>query len=423
MKLRVSGTQTTKQKFSSTLRGWLPILQANLDTLVQTLEPFVQENPFISVKSGSETPDKRFEKKSFFSEVAKASVSDTIEALTLDKKSLFQTLHEQINPPLFPTEKSQRIAYEIIENINSEGYFEAASLVEIAKKLVVSTEEVEKIRQRFAYLDPLGIGALDIKETFLFQLQDLSLEDTLYAMVEKLIINFEAIESFSKEPLFHEALSVIKRFRNPPAIDFLEDEKEVIPDIFIYDLAGAIEVRLNDSYYPEVILDTEGLDENHSFVSQKIKDAKDLIDALEMRKATLYKIGLMIVEYQYDFFFGKAIKPMKLKDLADDLGRNPSTISRAIAGKYLSCSRGVIPLKQFFATAVEEDISNSAIKEYMLELVKNESKIKPLSDIKLLELIEKKFNIKMVRRTITKYRQQFNIASSSERKKLYTLKF
>lgn len=423
MKLRVSGTQTTKQKFSSTLRGWLPILQANLDTLVETLEPFVQENPFISVKSGSETPDKRFEKKSFFSEVAKASVSDTIEALTLDKKSLFQTLHEQINPPLFPTEKSQRIAYEIIENINSEGYFEAASLVEIAEKLAISTEEVEKIRQRFAYLDPLGIGALDIKETFLFQLQDLSLEDMLYAMVEKLIINFEAIESFSKEPLFHEALSVIKRFRNPPAIDFLEDEKEVIPDIFIYDLAGAIEVRLNDAYYPEVILDTEGLDENHSFVSQKIKDAKDLIDALEMRKATLYKIGLMIVEYQYDFFFGKAIKPMKLKDLADDLGRNPSTISRAIAGKYLSCSRGVIPLKQFFATAVEEDISNSAIKEYMLELVKNESKIKPLSDIKLLELIEKKFNIKMVRRTITKYRQQFNIASSSERKKLYTLKF
>ena len=422
MKLRVSSTQTTKQKFSSTLRGWLPILQANLDTLVETLEPFVQENPFISVKSGCEVPDKKFEKKSFFSEVSKNSVTETIEALTLDKKSLFQTLHEQINPPLFPTEKSQRIAYEIIEHINAEGYFEATSLVEIAKKLAVSTDEIEKIRQRFAYLEPLGIGALDLKETFLFQLQDLSLEDALYSMVEKLIINFDTIESFSKEPLFSEALSVIKRFRNPPAIDFLEDEKEVIPDIFIYDLAGAIEVRLNDTYYPEVILDTEGIDENHSFVSQKIKDAKDLIDALEMRKATLYKIGLMIVEYQYDFFFGKAIKPMKLKDLADDLGRNPSTISRAIAGKYLSCSRGVIPLKQFFATAVEEDISNSAIKEYMLELVKNESKLKPLSDLKLLELIESKFNIKMVRRTITKYRQQFNIASSSERKKLYTLK-
>ncbi len=180
-------------------------------------------------------------------------------------------------------------------------------------------------------------------------------------------------------------------------------------------------MHLNDDYYPEIIIDTEGVDESHAFVSQKIKDAKDLVDALEMRKATLYKIGLMIVEYQYDFFMGKSIKPMKLKDLADDLSRNPSTISRAIANKYLSCSRGVIPLKQFFAAALEEEISNSAIKEYMLELVKKENRLKPMSDLKLLELIEKKFEIKMVRRTITKYRQQFNIASSSERKKLYTL--
>lgn len=421
MKLRVSTVQTNKQKFSSTLRGWLPILQSNLETLAETLEPFVQENPFIVIKAGSEIPEKKFEKKTFFQEASKTSVSDTIEALTLDKKSLFQVLYEQINPPLFPTEKSQCIAYAIIENINAEGYFEVEALDEIAQKLHVKRDEIEKIRQRFAYIEPLGVGALDLKEAFLFQLQDLDLEERLYQTVEKLIVHFENIESFGTEALFYEALSVIKRFKNPPAIDFLEDEREVVPDIFIYNTDGVVEVKLNDAYYPEVVIDTEGLDETHSFISQKIKDAKDLIDALEMRKATLFKIGLMIVEYQYDFFFGKAIKPMKLKDLADDLGRNPSTISRAIAGKYLSCSRGVIPLKQFFATALEEDISNSAIKEYMIELVKQENKGKPLSDIKLLELIEGKFNIKMVRRTITKYRQQFNIASSSERKKLYTL--
>lgn len=423
MKLRVSNTQTTKQKFSSTLRGWLPILQSNLDSLVETLEPFVQENPLISVKSGCEKVDAKFEKKSFFTQVARDSVSSTIEALTIDKKSLFQTLYEQINPPLFPTIKSQKIAYEIIENINSEGYFDTLMMPEMASKLDVTEEEIEKIRQRFCYLEPLGIGSVDFKEAFLFQLQDANVEEPLYSLVEKLIINFENIESFSKDEYFHEALNVIKKFRNPPAIDFLEDEREVIPDIFVYDANGVIEIHINDSYYPEVIIDTEGMDETNGFVAQKIKDAKDLIDALEMRKATLYKIGLMIVEYQYDFFFGKAIKPMKLKNIADDLGRNPSTISRAIAGKYLSCSRGVIPLKQFFATAVEEDISNSAIKEYMIALVKAENKLKPLSDIKLLEFIEEKFSIKMVRRTITKYRKQFNIASSSERKKLYTLTF
>ena len=157
MKLRVSNTQTTKQKFSSTLRGWLPILQANLDGLVESLQPFVQENPFISVTPGSEKEDKKFEKKNFFSTLSKNSVTSAIEALTLDKKSLFQTLHEQVNPPLFPTVKSQNIAYEIIENINSEGYFDTSFVQEIAQKLEVSLDEIEKIRKRFAHLEPLGV--------------------------------------------------------------------------------------------------------------------------------------------------------------------------------------------------------------------------------------------------------------------------
>ncbi len=421
MKLKVSGTQTTKQKFSSTLRGWLPILQANIENLQESLAPFVEENPFIAISSGYEKEEKSFEKKSFFSNLSKNSLSSAIEALTFDKKSLFQTLHEQINPPLFPTIKSQKIAYEILEHINDEGYFQAEALDIIAQKLTISSQEVEKIRQRFIYLEPAGVGAIDLKEAFLFQLEEIDVEESLYEPTKRLIQHFDTLESLSKEPYFTQALGIIKKFKNPPAVDFLENQKEIIPDIFVYQKEGAIEIGLNDTYYPEIIIDTQGLDETHAFVAQKIKDAKDLVDALEMRKATLHKIGLMIVEYQYDFFMGKAIKPMKLKDLAEDLKRNPSTISRAIANKYLSCSRGVIALKQFFATALEEEISNSAIKEYMLELVKHESHLKPLSDLKLLELIEQKFSIKMVRRTITKYRQQFNIASSAERKKLYLL--
>lgn len=421
MKLRAS--QSHKQKLSSTLRSWLPILQSDLDSLPEAIEPFVQANPFIEVRVGNEKADKRFAKRSFFQELSKNSVSGTIEALTIDKKSLFEILYEQINPPLFPTKKSQNIAYEIIEHINEEGYFEAESFEYIAQKLDLPKENIEKIRQRFAYLEPVGIAALDFKESFLFQLDDLDIEEPLYTEVKYIIKNFDTIETGAHSKSFNDALGVIKKFKNPPAIEFLEQQAQVVPDIFVYDSKDMIEVALNDSYYPEISIDTEGLDDTHEFVSQKIKDAKDLVDALEMRKATLYKIGLMIVEYQYDFFFGDAIKPMKLKDLADDLERNPSTISRAIAGKYLSCSRGVIPLKKFFATALEENVSNSAIKEYMCELVRYEDHKKPLSDVKLLESIEKKFGVKMVRRTITKYRKEFNIAGSSERKKLYALKY
>ncbi len=420
LKQRVS--QNQKQKLSSTLRSWLPILQSDLDSLTEAIEPFVQANPFIQVRAGNEKPDKKFAKKSFFSELSKNSVSETIEALTINKKSLYDTLYEQINPPLFPTKISQNIAYEIIENINHEGYFDAESTSKIAKKLCIDESRVESVRGRFSYLEPLGIGAVDFKEAFLFQLDDIEVEEGLARFIRELICNFEAIENYSEHKDFQNALKVIKKFKNPPAIDFLEDEVQVIPDIFVYDSKGVIEVALNDAYYPEIIIETDGLDKGHSFVASKIKDAKDLVDALEMRKATLYKIGLMIVEHQYDFFFGKSIRPMKLKDIADDLERNPSTISRAISGKYLSCSRGIIPLKQFFSTAVEENISNSAIKEYMRELVKFEDHKKPLSDVKILAFIEKKFGVKMVRRTITKYRKEFNIAGSSERKKLYSLK-
>lgn len=422
MKLRVSVTQQQKQTLSTTLRSWLPILQSDLDALPEALEPFVQANPFIQVRLGHEKLDHKFAKKGFFSEFEKNSVSETIEALTFSKKSLYDMLFEQINPPLFPTPLSQEIAYEIIENLSCEGYIEAKDIEKIAQKLDTNTDNINKIRKRFSHLEPVGIAALDYKEAFLFQLDDMEIDDVIYGLAKKLIINFESIELYSKDEYFGEALAVIRKFRNPPAIDFFEQQKQIIPDIFVFDQDGRIEIVLNDAYYPEIIIDTEGLDETQEFVKEKIKDAKDLVDALDMRKATLYKIGLMIVEYQYDFFFGKAIRPMKLKDLADDLQRNPSTISRAISGKYLSCSRGIIALKHFFATALEENLSNSAIKDYMLELVKYEDYKKPLSDIKILDFVEKKFGIKMVRRTITKYRKEFNIAGSSERKKLYSLK-
>ena len=185
--------------------------------------------------------------------------------------------------------------------------------------------------------------------------------------------------------------------------------------------SSGISVQINDEYYPEISIDTEGLDEKEAFVSSRIKEASELIDALEMRKATLYKIGLMIVEYQYDYFLGGDIKPMKLKDLADELGRNPSTISRAIANKYLSSPRGTVALKNFFATGFDEETSNAAIKDFLLELIKNEDRKKPLSDLKIQELIQAKFNIQIVRRTITKYRKILNIGSSSQRKKIYQI--
>ncbi|HEX5329152.1 RNA polymerase factor sigma-54 [Sulfuricurvum sp.] len=418
--LRVKTNVELKNKLSNTLRNWLPILQSSLSDLGEAMAPFVESNPLIDIKSGyEESFESRIPKKIQYGYVQN-SHSEAIEALTVQKRGLFEILEEQIDSSLFPTPLSQLIARHVIENLDEGGYYEGDT-ESFCKVQGISSEQFEKIRLRFIHVEPVGIGARDVSESFLFQLESSSISDAGYTLAREMINHMDELGRYRKDGAFEEAMKVIGSFKNPPAIDYLEDSQQVIPDLMIYnDAEEGIEVRLNDQYYPGVTIDTAyGVD--HPYVREKLKEAKSLVDALEMRKATLYKVGLMIVEYQYDFFTGGAIKPLTLKTLADEFGHNPSTISRAIANKYIACDRGIFPMKDFFTTAIDEDVSNAAIKDYVAELVKNESHKKPLSDMKLLELIQDKFKITMVRRTIAKYRKQLNIAGSSERKALYLL--
>ena len=421
MKLRQS--IGTKHKLSGTLRGWLPILKADIESLKETLDQASKENPFVEIKSGNEVGEQssKTKAKPLQNSGIKNSVSNEIEAMTTTKKSLYDKLAEQIVPPLFPTVISREIAYLIIDNINDNGYLDV-EIEKIAKQIGEKVETVERIRQRFQYLEPSGVGAVDLLESFLFQLNDFDLEDKLYKCCVTMIEDFENLEKYQKEPHFTDALKIIRKCKNPPALDYLKEQVQIIPDIFINMSEGSIDVKLNIAYYPDIVLDLGGIDEKFDFVKEKIKEATSLVDALELRKATLTKIALMIVEYQYEFFQGGAIKPMKLDDLAGELDRHHSTISRAVSNKYISCDRGVYPIKSFFAVALGEDgdVSNSEIKAFIQEIIKSENHAKPLSDNKILVEVEKKFNIKIGRRTVTKYRMQAGIASSSDRKKLYT---
>lgn len=413
LKQKIAPTQKTK--LSQTLRSWLPILQASIEDLKENLDGFAQNNPFLSVNEVVKTQENG---KNYFDSFYKQNTNSAlVESMGVSKKSVYELLSEQIIPPLFPTNKSQDIAAKIIECLNEEGYFEYNEEIFAMYK----HDEVEKIRQRFKFLDPVGVGAKDYKEAFLFALENEELDDELYEFCQMLILDFENIQNYTKAKLYKQALAVLKKFSTPPFLEYFEDSRAIVPDIFIFRENDEIKVRINDEYYPEISLETDG--QNHEFLSHYIKEAKNLIDALAMRKATLYKIGLMIVEYQYDFFLGKDIKPMTLKDLALDLDRNASTISRAIANKYLSCERGLIPLRDFFAFALDTDgeTSNASVKDFVANLVKNESKTKPLSDSKILKLIQDEFKVDIGRRTITKYRQQLNIASSTDRKRLYEL--
>ncbi len=413
--LRQKTTQAPKTKISQTLRSWLPILQANIEDLKENLDKFAEENPFLSVQEPIQTQEHN---KNYFDSFYKRNINSAfVDNKGLATKSVYELLSEQIIPPLFPTSKSQELAGKIIECLNHEGYFEYDE--EILKDYDIN--EIERIRARFKFLDPVGVGAKDYKEAFLFALENIDLDAELYDFCKMLIQDFENIQNYTKESLYKEALAIFKRFSIPPFLEYFEDSRVIIPDIFVYRENNEIKVKINDDYYPEISIETDGL--AHEYLNHYIKEAKNLVDALTMRKATLYKIGLMIVEYQYDFFMGKDIKPMTFKDLALDLERNASTISRAVANKYLSCDRGLIPLRDFFAFALDEEgeTSNVGVKDFVANLVKNENRLKPLSDSKILELIKKEFKVDIGRRTITKYRQHLNIPSSTDRKKLYEL--
>jgi RNA polymerase sigma-54 factor len=422
LKLRTSSNLAIKGKLSQTLRGWLPILQSDLESLKEVLDEQTKDNPFVQIKPAQEMMHSSVNKNSFRDSFHSADLSDMIDNMNYTCCSLYEQLENQITSPLFPTPKSKKIARAIINNINDDGYLDT-DRKKLAKELGITFDMFEKVRLRFSRLEPAGVGAIDMHESFLFQLESLDLDDEVYKTCVKLIGEFDNLKKYQKDKHFHESLNIIKRLHNPPAIQFQEEGVQVVPDIFIIEKNNSIEVVLNNAYYPQVVIDRSGFDDEFDFVKDKIKDAASLVDALDMRKATLTKVALSIIEYQYEFFTGGAIKPMKLEDLAIDLERHHSTISRAISNKYLSCERGVFPIKSFFSLAINEDndTSNAEIKVYIQKLIKEEDRKKPLSDNKIKTLVEKHFSVTIGRRTITKYRMGLGLVSSGDRKKLYSL--
>jgi len=406
LKLKIAN----KNKLSNKLLGFLPILKSSFEEIDEIVKNVEKENPFINV---------RYKKFITFSNYVQNSSTEVIENRLLNDTSLYEDLKNQIESShFFPTQKSKKIALKILEDITNEGFFEGDEEI-IAKELNIDINEVKKIRSRFSMLEPAGVGAKDMKESFLFQLEHMDIDDKLYKFICEVIENFEFIENYQNEAFFKEALHIIQQLNIIPAMNYIESEY-IVPDVIIINKDGNLEIKLNDDYYPSIeIKETKNLD---NFAKEKLKEAKSLIEALELRKSTLYKIALMIVELQYDFFMGGIMKPMKLQDVAEELGYAQSTISRAISNKYILCDKGLIPIKYFFSKAIDENTSNREIKNYIKEIIKNEDKNKPLNDEKITELVKEKFKIQIVRRTISKYREELKIPTSRQRKREYKLK-
>ena len=386
------------------------MLQSSLQDLEKHLKNVSYENPFLEIKKPKE----------FYNNFMPQGTSgEFIESLALYKESLNDKMHEQICAPNFPTPNSQKVALEILCDINEYGYFDG-DIDKIAITCNVYKEYVESIRQRFSKLEPSGVGSIDLSESFLFQLDacDKKIDDELYSFIKKIIKDIAHLDKYATHHRFEDAKDIIKYFNNPPAVNYINTNVQIIPDFFV-DIGEDINIKINHAYYPDIEVKDPFSSKNDG-IKEKLKEARDLVNLLNLRKSTLYKIVLLIVEKQISFFVGGELKPFSMQELAAELGFAESTISRAVANKHIDCSLGVFPLKYFFTNAVnDKDLSSSQIKSYIKSLVEYENREKPLTDQHILDMIHEKFSLKMVRRTITKYRKMLDIPSSKERKKLY----
>ncbi|MBI1343588.1 MAG: RNA polymerase factor sigma-54 [Terrimonas sp.] len=354
--------------------------------------------------------------------------------------------------------REQRIAEHIIGSIDEDGYLrrETSAIVDdlaFRQNIMATAQEVEQIIDKIQQFDPPGVGARDLQECLLLQLYRQKREgrevDTAITAIRKYFDEFtkkhyERIQrglGIDDEALRAVMKQVVKL--NPkPGDNFLSSmnkvENYVVPDFFIFNNAGKLELTLNARNAPDLRISggyRDMLKEYDSgakkdkrqkeavmFIKQKIDAAKWFIDAIKQRQHTLLSTMDAIMQHQYEFFLTgdeTVMKPMILKDIAEKTGLDISTVSRVANSKFVQTEFGTYRLKFFFSESLStdsgEEVSTREVKKILSDFIESENKRKPYSDEKLTDLLQEKgYNI--ARRTVAKYREQLNIPVARLRK-------
>jgi RNA polymerase sigma-54 factor len=338
------------------------------------------------------------------------------------------------------TERQQGIGEIIIGNIGSNGYLHA-SVQEMAEMAGAEVEEVEEMLHRVQRFDPVGVAARSPQECLLVQIEVLGY-DRDPVLVELVRDHLEDLEKRRYKPLcrkfrinmddLREYLELIQTLDPMPGASFGTSEPHyVAPDVFVHKYDGEFVIILNDDGLPSLqlsdIIDTlpqvSGPDKD--YFQEKMRSASWLIKSLHQRQRTLYKVMESIVKYQRGFFEEgvTALKPLILKDIADDIGMHESTVSRITTSKYVATPHGVFELKFFFNSAIGMDdgssVGSESVKALIKQLISEENSKRPLSDERIGEILKEKLQLNIARRTVAKYRTAMDIPSSSKRKSAF----
>ncbi|RYZ82695.1 MAG: RNA polymerase sigma-54 factor, partial [Proteobacteria bacterium] len=325
--------------------------------------------------------------------------------------------------------------------VDDDGYIKVP-LNQIAEDEGVTKEDLESILPFIQEFDPAGIGARDLQECLLIQAKHMQ-EDTKDFVIlitnhlkdlEKK--NYEGIAKTMGRDLEEiiEMTKIIYSMDPKPGRQFLSNDTQYVsPDVYVYKVGEEYMVSLNEdgmprlrisNFYKNVLQGKTANDTTQEYIQEKLRSAVWLIKSIHQRQRTIYKVTESIVKHQRDFFEKGPgfIKPMILRDIANDIGMHESTVSRVTTAKYVHTPRGIFELKYFFNSGINTDdgdaLASESVKLKIKSLVSVEDPKNPLSDQKIVDLL-KKDGIQIARRTVAKYRDVLKILPSSKRKKYF----
>ncbi|MCF6462510.1 RNA polymerase factor sigma-54 [Clostridium sp. Cult1] len=352
---------------------------------------------------------------------------------TLKDNLLFQLNVSELN------DRDKKIGEILIENIDENGYL-TTDINQIAMDMGIKVDRIENVLFTIQTFDPLGVGARNLKECLLIQVRGDILKNPY---IESIIKDY--LEDIAHNRLLKIAKDLdldlkevqricdyIKTLEPKPGRCFshnTDQVKYIIPDVTIEYIDGEYIIILNDvtgprlninNFYKEMI--RKGNDPKATeFLSEKLNSAMWIIRSIEQRRATIYNVVESILKFQRDFFEKgeKGLKPLTLKEVAEDIDMHESTVSRATNGKYVQTPRGLFELKYFFTSGLSTnkgEVSSTSIKAIIKDIIEGENPKKPYSDQKISDILKDK-GINISRRTVAKYRDELEIPSSSIRKR------
>ena len=453
MKASLIAKQISKLSLSPQLQNAIKLLQMSAVEINNEIQKIFEKNPLIEKEDNCEEYEYD-ECESHFSHYQSnlltgagkesVSTSEVIERVSIEKYNIKQHLMWQIHL-LNISDKDKKLAELIIDYINDDGFL-IKNIDSIFDELYldseISIDEIVAVQHLIQNLDPVGTCCIGIQESLIIQLQN------IYPKTEILTKSQIIVKEFFDEFVANEfriirkniqlddnEIAEIKKLikdqnaRPGSKISAVQEINYIIPDVKILKKDSEWEIKANNLVSPNIsinkkyeqLIEANIKDEDAEYLKENLKEAKNFIKNIKYRNDTLLNIAQCIFNKQIKFFKegSNKIIPLKLNEVAQEIGVHESTVSRLTTEKYIETPYGVFELKYFFSRYITNDsgenISSSLIKEKIKEIIKSENKAKPFSDEKIVNLL-KKDNINIARRTVSKYRIGLNFESSSKRK-------